>query len=293
MMKTSPPMTDAPAGGPATAAPAIGRGIARVQNGWGTRGARPRQRNGGAGPGPSGARVSCDETRSLGPSRNADQDRLSEWNSRSCRQSAVPTATVPLGALESTVQNRVRGHHFIWTFRTEDGNLIATIIVDGEAHPISQLRRFTRNDEYAGQGLTQPMWDHVESMLMDFQFEEVLYDAARHMTDDEMRSSLGKFYEMQGVILADIERTAKGSPLDRWTVQDPSGIHESELACTEPPAKKALSIKLLPDVEQTIPEGAMDPLQATDKSCACLQQRCRLHTLMLVHCCAHTPSRKP
>eukprot|EP01043_Picozoa_sp_COSAG02_P039568 COSAG02_NODE_3134_length_7303_cov_308.304275_2_plen_212_part_01 len=137
----------------------------------------------------AGSRVSCEETRSLCARRQADQDRISDWNSRSCRQSVSPSTTVNLNELSATVQHRIRGHHMIWTFRDEE-NLMATIIVDGECHPVSQLHRFTFNEEYTGHGFTQPMWEYVEGMLLSLQFEEVLYDAARHLTEDEMRLSV-------------------------------------------------------------------------------------------------------
>ena len=194
-------------------------------------------------------RVSCEETRSLCSRSQADQDRISDWNSRSCRQSICPTTTVNLNdELSATVQHRVRGHHMIWTFRTSrEDNLIATIIVDGECHPVSLLHRFTCSEDFTGHGLTQPMWEHVESMLLSLHFEEVLYDAARHMTDEEIRGSLGKFYEMQGVSLEDIQRSGVGPLVDRWTVQMPSDVRASDLGRSNP-------IKL-PDMSQVIPEG--------------------------------------
>lgn len=200
-----------------------------------------------------GTRVSCEETRSLCARRQADQDRISDWNSRSCRQSVSPSTTVNLNELSATVQHRVRGHHMIWTFRDEE-NLMATIIVDGECHPVSQLHRFTFNEEYTGHGFTQPMWEYVEGMLLSLQFEEVLYDAARHLTEDEMRGSLGNFYAMQGVNLEAVKRTDVGPMVDRWTVQNPSDIRKSDLECSNPDTTKALSIKL-PDMAQVIPEG--------------------------------------
>ena len=199
-------------------------------------------------------RVSCEETRSLCARSQADQDRISDWNARSCRQSVSPTATVLLNELSASVQHRVRGHHMIWTFRTREGNLIATIIVDGECHPVSQLHRFTVNEEYNGHGLTSPMWEHIETLLLSLDFEEVLYDAARHMTDEEMRGSLGQFYEAQGVSLVDIKRTTVGPMVDRWTVQNPSDVRDSDLECPDSDTAKALSIKL-PDMSPAIPEG--------------------------------------
>lgn len=193
-------------------------------------------------------RVSCEETRSLCSRSQADQDRVSDWNSRSCRQSIIPSTTVNLkDELSATVQHRVRGHHMIWTFRTREDNLIATIIVDGECHPVSQLHKFTFNEDFTGKGLTQPMWEHVESMLLSLHFEDVLYDAARHMTDEEIRGSLGKFYEMQGVSLEHIQRSDVGPLVDRWTVQMPSDVRASDLGHSNP-------IKI-PPMTQAIPEG--------------------------------------
>jgi hypothetical protein len=200
-----------------------------------------------------GPRVSCEETRSLCSRRQADQDRISDWHSHSCRQSISPSTTVDLNELSATVQHRVRGHHMIWTFRDEE-SLMATIIVDAECHPVSQLHRFTFSENYTGRGFTQLMWEYVEGMLLSLQFEEVLYDAARHLTDDEMRGSLGKFYEMQGVNLEDVKRTDVGPMVDRWTVQNPSDVRQSDLEFSNPNATKALSVKL-PDISPLIPEG--------------------------------------
>ena len=176
-----------------------------------------------------------------------DQDRISDWASTS-RVSQVPDKSITLGALPDVhVQTRVRSTTYTWSFRNA-GKLIANVTVEGGFHPVAQLQSFVVADAYAGQGLTCQTWGYVEEALMGYGFEDVQYDAARNVTDEQLRGSMGAFYAGQGVDLEGVDRTTGllCVPADRWTVQD-SG-------CT--PRQHALSVQFSKLNQIPIAEGS-------------------------------------
>lgn len=237
-----------------------------TSNDWEPERGRPmRPRIGGGaslGTAPSAAEFSpqrpsaiCDDTRAIGSSRRMDQDRISDWTSAS-RVSQVPDSTITLGHLTGVhVQTRVRASTFTWSFR-KMGKLIANITVEGGFHPIAQLHKFTVTDAYAEQGLTSPSWSYVEEALMGYGFEDIHYDSARYVTDEQLRGSMGEFYAGQGVDLDAVERVhteGGNAAFDRWTVQD-SGGKVQVSTCT--PRQQTLSVQLSKLNQMSIAEGS-------------------------------------
>ena len=166
--------------------------------------------------------VGCDETRTLRASRIADVDRISSWGpALASKPGGAPNTRLVMGEVTVTVQMWLRGKDLIWWFQNLVGGVVANAAVEVEGHPIARVRKLQVAAPFRGRGMTLLIWGHVEQMLLENQFEEVIFDSACCLTPEDMRASVLDFYRKQGIDLDDIEMLGPSElPDEGWAVVD-------------------------------------------------------------------------
>ena len=136
----------------------------------------------------------------LRASRIADVDRISSWGpALASKPGGGPNTRLVMGEVTVTVQMWMRGKDLIWWFQNLVGGVVANAAVEVEGHPIARVRKLQVAAPFRGRGMTLLIWGHVEQMLLENQFEEVIFDSACCLKPEDMRASVLDFYRKQGI----------------------------------------------------------------------------------------------